>query len=341
MLRFLVAFAGLVCPQDGPSAPRIELPRGPAAEVAASLDPGVMPAPLPRVEDDPWSRPATWKRWAEILERVSRAGQPEPGAEAELAQLALAQGRYEDAWERFAACAGAPEIAAGLLPLLIPGARAGPIEEGAVLRPALPPPSGPEARAAGALRGGVDRRVMSIEGMRVGSAVLAMKISVEVEGVQIDVVHRSGGPVKLSIAIPRDTRFGFSDEYVDWYRAEVKGVPHELAIAPGDDEHTLYARFEPRAPEWPTQIPESVPAQIRSGGLRIDPGDSRADLALFAAIAESFASGPLRLPATVRASGGGEGSFTGITLDLSDLSLRARKLAWIVGAVEQRSLGSR
>jgi hypothetical protein len=38
---------------------------------------------------------------------------------------------------------------------------------------------------------------------------------------------------------------------------------------PGDEAHTLYARFEPRRPEWPTREPDLVPAQLENGTVRL------------------------------------------------------------------------
>lgn len=328
---FLVAFGAA-------QGSRIELPAGPAADLAARLGPEVRPAELPRLGQDAWADGATWKRWSQLLTQEAGAGEPDPARRAELALLALEQGRFDDAWERFTQCAASPSVAAALLPRFLPGARSALLADGSVLAPALPPPSSPEARAAGSLRGGVDRRAMRIDGLAVGSAVIALKISVEVEGVQIDVLHLSGGPVRLSIAIPKDPRFDFSDEYVDWYRAEVKGVAHALSIQPGDEEHTLYARFEPRAPEWPTLLPDDVPAQIASGGLRIEARAGGADLGLLRAVAESLAAGPLHLPAVLREPESPPEAFTGVTIDLSDPTIRPRKLAWIAGAVERRCL---
>jgi len=317
---------------------RVELPAGPAADLATRLGPETRPAELPLLGKDPWAQGATWKRWSQLLVQEAPAKEPDPARRAELALLALEQGRYDDAWERFTECASSPSVAAALLPRLLPGTDLARLEDGAVLAPALPPLSSKEARAAGSLRGGVDRRSMRIDGLAVGSAVIAIRVAVEVEGVQIDVAHLSGGPVKLSIAIPKDPRFGFSDEYVDWYRAEAKGISHAISIQPGDEEHTLYARFEPRASEWPTLLPERVPAQIESGGLLLEARAGGADLELLRAVAASLSDGPLRLPAAVRDSQRPPEAFTGITIDLSDPANRSRKLAWIAGAVERRSL---
>jgi len=316
-------------------APRILLPAGPAADVLKSLD-AVAPAVLPGLAPDPWTRPETWKRWAELLELETGASGPDPLRRAELALLALEQGRYEDAWERFEQSGSSPAVARALLPHFLPGSRSPTLADGATLAPALPPPSSAEDRAAGSVRAGIDRRSMRIDGLVVGAATIALEVSVEIEGVQVDVQHLSGGPVQLAIRIPRDPRFGFSDEYVDWYRAEVKGAAHPLSIQPGDEEHTLYARFEPRAPEWPTLLPEDVPAQIATGGLRIVARAGSGELDLLRAVAESLTAGPLHIQAVLHEEGSPPGDFLGVTIDLSDPSLRPRKLAWIAGAVERR-----
>ena len=213
------------------------------------------------------------------------------------------------------------------------------LEDGAVLAPALPPSSATTGPPPSLLQGRVERRSMRIEGMRVGNAVLALRVSVEAEGVQIDVEHLSGEGVRVAVAIPRDPRFDFSEEYVDWYRQEEKGIAHVLQIAPADEEHTLYARFEPRAPAWPTRPPETVPAQIEHGGVRIAAGRDDPDLALLEAVAASLAQGPLRLDASLREPSEGSGTLAGIQIDLSDPAERPAKLAWIAAAVERRALG--
>src|SRR5204863_139988 len=89
---------------------------------------------------------------------------------AGLARIALAQGRFDDAWDHFAATGGAPEICAALLPGFLPGVAigsapegvavgpggiVGALPDGVLLAPASPPPAvaaAPDAalfRAAG------------------------------------------------------------------------------------------------------------------------------------------------------------------------------------------------
>jgi len=314
----------------------IELPPGPAADAAARIAPDTEPAALPAIPEDAWSRPATWKRFAELLSAEARGAAPDPSRRAELALLALAQRRWEDAWARFADCAASPAIAAALLPRFLPGAAKGDLPaDGAVLAPALPPlvPGGPEIP-----RGAVQRRAMKIDALAVGQAKLSLKVSVEGEGVEIDVEHLSGGAAKLAISIPEHPEFGYADEYVDWIHQEARGVAHEVTVAPGDEVHTLYARFEPRRAEWPTRLPASLPAQIEHGTVWLDPGPGGEDRALLESVAECLSAGPLRLAARIGAPRGEKEEGIGIRIDLSHRAERPRKLAWIAGALEERAL---
>jgi hypothetical protein len=313
-------------------SPRIELPPGPAAEALARVSADTRPAALPKIPVAPWEEPATWRRWAELLSAESTGSPPDPARRAELALLALAQHRWDDAWRRFIECSASPAVVAALRPHFLPGTDGRTLGDGALLTPALPPSSTP------APSGRVERRSMRIEGLEVGAAVLAVRVSVEVEGVQIDIEHLSGGAVKLSIAIPEDREFGFADEYVDWYRQEKSGVAHEVTIRPGDEPHTLYARFEPRAPAWPTLLPERLPAQIAEGTLWLESRATAPGGALLQAVAESLAAGPLRLSAHLREPHSAGEGFTGVSIDLADPVERPRKLAWIAGAVERRAL---
>jgi hypothetical protein len=313
------------------AAPSIELPAGKAAEATARIPAGTAAAALPAVAEDAWTKPATWKRYGELLAAEASSPAPDPGRRAELALLALAQRRYEDAWARYAECASSPATLAALLPRFLPGRTAGP----SVFAPALPPI---RVDVQAPPRGYVQRRAMRIGDLAVGGAVVAMRVSVEAEGVEIDVEHVSGPAVKLSIRIPEDPEFGFSDEYVDWYRQEARGIPHEVEVKPGDEAHTLYARFEPRRPEWPTREPELVPAQLENGMIRLFGGSSADERKLGDAVAAFLSSSPLRISAeAVDSKTSGTEPF-GVAIDLSRAGERPRKLAWIAGSVERRLL---
>jgi hypothetical protein len=330
---------GLVCAglALATSGGKVELPKGRAADAAEKIGPDVRPASLPALAADAWKAPETWARFAALLSAEAPATAPDPQKRAELAVLAMAQSRWDDAWARFAECASSPPALAALLPRFLPGAPASDaaLPDGVVLRPALPPhATSPESIP----RGAIERRAMRVEGVRVGAATLALRVSVEGEGVEIDVEHQGGGDAKLQIAIPADPQYAFADEYVDWFRQEQRGVPHEVVVHAGDEPHTLYARFEPRRPEWPSLVPEKLPAQLDRGTLWLDPGADTSDRLLLEAVAQALANGPLKIPTRIRGPRAPRDEELGVRIDLSDAAARSRKLAWIAGAVEERAL---
>lgn len=334
-LPLWTVLASLLPLRLGESA-KIELPPGRASEVASKIGKETRPAALPALADDAWGSPATWRRFAELLQSESTARAPDPASRAQLARLALLQHRWEDAWALFADCAESPSVLAALLPRFLPGAASSEtLADGAVLSPALPPLAAGEPEVP---RGYVQRRAMRIEGLAVGSARLALKVSVEGEGVEIDVEHLSGGPAKLSVLIPDDPDFAFADEYVDWMRQEKLGIPHELSIQPGDEAHTLYARFEPRKSEWPTLLPDRVPAQIERGTVWLEAGPDERVRPLLEAVAQCLSSGPLHVDARLDGARSAAERGLGVTVDLSSGEERPRKLAWIAGAVERFAL---
>ena len=331
----LLAVAALV---QGPAV--LELPPSLAAEATARIPQGTAPAALPVIADDAWTKGATWKREAELLAAEATAAKPDPARRAELALLALAQHRYVDAWNRYAECADSAPTLAALLPHFLPGvpvSRAGnaALADGAVLVPAMPPFLGDAPLPP---RGFVQRRAMRVARLEVGGAVLALRISVENEGVQIDLDHVEGPAVKVAIRFPEDPEFGFSDEYVDWFRQDERGVPHEVASKPGDETHTLYARFEPRRPDWPTKEPDLVPAQLENGSVLLLSGPSAEDRALADAVAAFLRDGPLAIQARRADSRAAAPEPFGLAIDLTSAGDRARKLAWLAGAVERRVL---
>ncbi len=336
-----------------------ELPAGLAADAVAVITPTTSahatPSDLgsrgnvPAYAQDAWSKPATWIAWGTLLSAEKDATQDAAsvknaatsGAErrARLALLALEQGRSEAAWAHFAATKSDPTWTAAILPRFLPGVPSGsasagggnaaPLADGAILTPSLPPPT----RASG--EGGFDRRSMSTRSIAIGSAVVSMKVSVENEGVQIDVRHVSGGPAKIAILIPEPPDYTFGNEYVDWYRQDEMHVPHVFEVKPGEEEHTLYGRFEAREQVLRSRVPSTMPSPITLGGLWLvapdDPGRP-----LLAAAAQSIST-VLGVECKLRAPG--EKPFwTGISVDLSVPSERTTKLAWLASAVERFAL---
>jgi hypothetical protein len=277
-----------------------------------------------------------------VIAGESLASAPTSNAErrARLALLALAQGRSDAAWTHFAATTSDPTWSAAILPRFLPGVprgsasdlggKAAPLPDGAVLTPTLPPPTG----TAGA--GGLDRRAMTARTVAIGAAVVSFKVSVDYEGVQVDVRHVSGGTAKLAVLIPEPPDFTFGNEYVDWYRQDEMHVPHELEVKPGEEEHSLYGRFEARDRVMRSRLPSKMPSPIALGGLwLVAPED--AGRPLLAAAAQSLST-VLGVDCKLRAPGD-KPYWTGISVDLATPSERTTKLAWLASAVERFTLG--
>lgn len=361
-----VAAAPLVPPQantptaaGSTSAPKgvpIELPDGPTARAFASSPStghapewaglGVPGLDVALVSRHAWRTAKTWDVWSRLMLLEAKADTHDVRRQAGLALLALAQERWDDAWLHFDACDTSKEWMTALLPSFLPGVPAGtrwsasvlppPLPSGIELRPSLPPPSdkaGP---------GRIDVRAMKIEGFVVGEATLAMRVSVEVEGVQIDIDHRSGGAARLSIVIPEPAEYEIANEYVDWSVQTTHHEPLPLEIKPGDETHTIYGRFQPRPLSHPTRASERVPAQVEHGTVWLLVPDEAVDRAYFDAIAESLKRLPLRLdcrlrtePLEVAPPRGDDPRSSGVTVDLRSAEERDDKLAWLVSSLER------
>lgn len=354
--------AGRIGMQDAVADPAhdarraIELPDGPLARALDALPPTAPPAAFPahlgRRGQVPghaagiWNREGTWITWAALVDAESRATTPDPARRAELALLALEQERWDDAWRELELCAATPGWLAALLPRFLPGApagspaaggaRTGTLPEGVTLSPSLPP------RTRATPPGGVDRRAMRIDELAIGDAVVELTIAVEGEGVQIDIRHRRGGASRFMVRIPEPAEFAITQEYVDWYQQDVARVAHEIEVRPGDETHTLYGRFEPRALRWTTQLPTQLSAQLRVGTLWITVEELAAEQARAREVAASLQAGPLKLAARVLGSGEapGENEWTGVRFDLRDATERDRKLAWLASSVERFAFGA-
>ncbi len=346
--------------------PRFEVPAGAVSDRIALLGPAQVPAVLPRAQEAvDWLDPATFERWRAALAIANARANPDSATEdlavgararADLALLALAQDRAADAWDHFTRAAIDPAVAAALLPRFLPGipvgadlgagGLGGPLPDGVELAPATPP----NTRAIE--RGRIERRAMRVRGLRVGDAVLGLRIAVEPEGVQIDVEHISGGPARVAVKLPTEPGFGFANEYVDWFQAEKRGVAHVLEIRPGDEEHTLYGRFEPREEVPRIALPVAAPAAVELGGIAIRPEPGAEGRARAGALARALGGAPLALKARIVETGGHAGNTTGpgseagaaksgwspILVDLADPRTSAAKVAALCGALERFTL---
>lgn len=365
MFRPLAALLGclvaMAAGQDRPNATsthpqpsrRVELPEGPAGRAFASVSPTTPSVSLPGGQiwagdfDAPaWRGPAAWEAWSSAVRAeavASPSDDSRPARRATLARIALAQGRWDDAWDHFAATGADPAICAALLPSFLPGVEAtaastggipAALPEGALLRPAIPPPSVPAAQVALG-RNWIERRTMRVEGLEVGAARLAMSVTLQSDGIQIDFDHQGGGATRVLVLLPEPADFQLRVEYVDWMRQDELGRALELSIAPGDETHSLFGRFRPRAMPWPTQLPPQLSRALADHGLALCFDAADADVALYRSASAALAAA-LDLP--VRADLGLDRPFAGVRIDLSDRSLARRKLLGVLTLAERWAL---
>lgn len=336
-----------------PRAPSIVLPDGPTARAYASSPStggtvGFIGIDPPAIDVTPnlsgaWRSARTWTWWSTGMRLAANPDRRDAQTRARLSFLALAHGRWSDAWMHFRACDAWKEWMTALLPSFLPGVPPGTklgteamptLRDGVELRPSLPPPSDK------AEPGRIDVRAMKIESFVVGNATLSMRVAVEVEGVQIDIDHRSGGEAHLSIVIPEPEDFAIANEYVDWMVQETHHAPLALEIKPGDETHTIYGRFEARALTHPTHAPENVPAQLRGGVLWLLVPGGGANRAFFDAVAKSLRALPLELDCRVITADAGSkrdanDAARGTTVDLRAAGERDEKLKWLVSSIER------
>ncbi len=347
MFQALLLALALVGPgQDAasatvPAAPRFEFAPGPIADLVAALGAAQAPGELARADVSAnWSDPAAFERWRAALAAAS--GSDARAARARLALLARRQDRDADAWQHLEIAGGDPALLAALLPRFLPGiaddATAGPgglpgaLPDGAVFTPATPPRTRPLER------GRIERRAMRVRGLRVGEAVLDLRIAVEPEGVQIDIEHISGGAARVAVKLPIEPGFALANEYVDWFPAPTRGAAHVVEIRPGDEEHTLYGRFKPSESAQAFALPPKAPAALGLGGLGIRPEPGADGRARAEALARALSGAPISLTARVLDESAPADGWAPIAVDLRDPRTSAAKIAALCGAVERFTL---
>ncbi len=355
LLLFPLLLPGLPAEQEASTFPWIELPDGPVAKAWAAVGEETVPAafgedfPLARLAaGDAWSTPETWKAWSEWLALGKQAdGEAKLAAvRAGLAWLALDQGRNEDAWTHFAACAQAPEWMALLMPRFLPGTPAahkpgaagwpGKLENGTLFTPCIPslPPS-----PSGVLLA----RAATVRNLRVGDARFDMKITFDSYGVQLDFEWKSGGPAHLLVLIPEPDGFEIRVEYVDWMRQKEKRVPHRVELSEETAQISLFARIKSTRALWPGLGSGQVPRELAQAGLWLEHEPGETKLELLSAVAQA-ATRVLDLPVGLRERAeqdpGTESTApVGVILRVPPPGPeRRRKLAWLASTLERYAL---
>lgn len=348
LLAFALALPMQAAPQQPSFAASVELPAGPCRDALAARGdtlPGWAPyafeppgcyedlartlRDLPeclelRYTDRGWQDPKTWCTWAWLTQTEG------PQRHDELARYALLQGRWDDAWDHLAAADLPETIVFAFLPGMPgvdPDHAQEPLPDNVLLTPAPPPPT-PDAQP-----GFWDIREAWVRGLRVGGAVLDMRVAMEPEGIQIDFDHVSGEAATVRVQLPEPVGFQIRVEYVDWLRQDELGLPLEVTIAPGDETHSLYGRVLGRTPEWPTRTPEHVPAAIEDGGLSLVVDDDEPELERLQAVAAALGHGCQVVTRPPQ---------RGVVIHLPPPGpTRDRKLAWLASSSEAFRLGRR
>ena len=324
-----------------PLAGDVLLPEGPAARAWASVDPaspisdewmeGLENAGTTALRGtEPWQTPAAWEAWAHWIS----AEKPSSGESAGLALLAAQGGRSEDAWNHYATLVADPAIAAAVMPRLLPGIPAeissgAPLPDGCLLCPTPPPGALAAAR-------GQTRPVTASAELEVGDAKLRLTISIEPSGVEVDLHHLSGGPVTLRVQLPELLEREVRVSYIDWMRQDERNPPLSATLTPEmEGSIQLFGRFLARRESLPSSPSSSLPTQLLSAGLWIEP-EGQGEITLLQSTAAAALSKALSVPGGARRASKSNLQLpsAGLVIHLSDGPEGARSLSRIVSAAE-------
>lgn len=334
----------------------IELPPGPAQRAWTAKE-NTEPARLDKEHErfigkpDVWRQPSAWIEWAAALEAAARDEKPDGSRRAQLALMAWSQGRSDDAWDHLATLTDAHEWYTAAIPYLFPGNtktgmgwNAGSnvgssleVDDGGAFAPAFPPPSVPACEIVLGT-GRIERRAMKISGLRIGEALVDMRVALEYEGLQIDVEHKGGAACKLKLRLPVPLDFDIANVYVDWQRREgPTSAEVDVALVAGGEPVTIFARFEPLEVRWPTTVPSVLATAAREHGFALIVGDDDPERARVAGFAAAMAR-LLGCKTQVVAPAQALAVAPAITLDLSGGADRERKLRGLISQCERFAL---
>ncbi|MDF1836232.1 MAG: hypothetical protein P1V35_00045 [Planctomycetota bacterium] len=260
-------------------APRVTFTSPALGKVWAAAGPETKPAPMPlpatELASSPFG-PIVLEAWAQALQ-AARNPQAPLGtllqSRLKLCLIAKAQGRDQDAWTHFQKLADGPDHVVRALPYLWPGVpfdtSIGPgarltLEPNTLLEPAfllLPPDD--ETGVTGPLR------MTWKGGLNVLSEPLELRITLQPEGLEMDLWNRGRAPLKVRAILPNPRNFESSYTYSDWE----KTLDAHLGIAvvlPHDreDPWTLFTRLKPAFEAWP-RSPRSGTPWFKDRSMRL------------------------------------------------------------------------
>ncbi len=288
----------------------LDLPEDPLGRLWASVGAETVPWRAAGTARDLAGDAAAWEDWSRAMRRT-QAPETRREAVSALVDLAAKDGRTEDAYGWIAAFGAddAPALA-GSIPYLFPGlapevqlrggGRPAPMNEGAILRPQLPP------RSAAALIGNIENRRITARGLSVGGTTFDLMLKVDGSGVIAELTHVAGDPITLEVALPAPAGYRLKSVYVDWELQEPDagvepeevnwaGTPLTVRLAPSEDPISLFARLDRRDIALPTppSAEAPLPGPVTSRGLLLvvpeeERGPAGAPGSRWAAMARAF-----------------------------------------------------
>lgn len=324
-------------------APELHLPDGPAGRAWSARGPDVRAASIPPeiqslARPSAWNERETWLRWSADLKIVQDRGPDVELARVRLALAALSQGRSEDAWEHFAALGQAPQWMDALVPYLVFGGPTREFADGALIAPSFPPLGGP-ARERTLGLGRLEQRELRWTGVKIGPAVVDVRIAMEYDGVQLEFEHKSGGTAQVAVVMPEPLDFELTSVYVDWEREPQAAGPHQVTLSAEVPLMSVYARCKPVQLLWPMTLPSELEARAREHGFEVLVAASEASSPRALGFADALQA-LTGVPARVSSEGDARESaaWHGVTLDFARGPERVRKFRTLLSQLERFAL---